>query len=270
VPLTPAQAERNKLQMRAKYAYRRANRLCLYCAAGLQAIDTQLCVECSEKRAAADKRYRRKMNPRRRRKQQREWRAARRDEVNAKRRDYRMDRKSRGLCVTCNTPALDDSVYCERHREATRENARNSWRRRFGSDEIRALAKRKRPSNWVRPRPSLDQPYPYRGSRVVPTDVLDPMEHWESRSMRLLRAAQFQGWTTGEELIAVAGGPAPAVDRLENQCWAQDASRLYRDGSFEHRKPSVGPVEHRITTLGRQRVRDAMLATQHNHTRRAA
>lgn len=109
---------------------RRAARLCLQCAAGLQTSDVVLCVECAESRSAARARHE-LANPGRDRTAKKATRARRRHITNAAARADYLARKLSGRCThkSCSEPQYRTSLVCKRHLRADRKSSREYWRR---------------------------------------------------------------------------------------------------------------------------------------------
>ena len=126
------QLDRIAAAARERYRKRKAARLCTDCAAGLQESDTRLCVECTERRLRTEARYERTHRAQRRA-YARKWAKLRRPQQLAYTKRKRWERKVAGLCTVCGVPALDDSVFCQEHRDQHRAHARASWQRKHGA-----------------------------------------------------------------------------------------------------------------------------------------
>ena len=117
------------LRRRVLRAVRIVKARCTECGARLFPGDGRLCSECrrGSRLAAASWRA---ANPAIARQQLVNYRAKNRERVNAYERTYYEERKLAGICVKCTDRALDDSLFCEKHREMERAKARRYQARR--------------------------------------------------------------------------------------------------------------------------------------------
>ena len=98
---TPEQRAHRRDAERARYARRVAERRCVKCNAGLQPEDGVRCVECVDRAAGIDHRYKHSAKGR---------------ATNAvKQRRWRADAKAAGRCCVCLLPAAPGRVRCDRH-----------------------------------------------------------------------------------------------------------------------------------------------------------
>ena len=132
---SPEEIERLKKMADAAKGRRRKRveeHRCIDCNAGLEEGHTKVrCVECLVRGVELSMRWK---STARGKKAQREWyrrhyqkdvEAARRKE-----RERRYAKKELGICLRCVLPALDDSLYCESHRDYVREMCRENKRRK--------------------------------------------------------------------------------------------------------------------------------------------
>jgi hypothetical protein len=118
-------AAEGSVTKKERYDFRKANRLCADCEAGLQDEDGVCCVECSARRVDWQKR-----NPDARRAIHARWRQKNSAKRNAYQRERYEQNKVAGICVQCMQPSLEDSIFCEPHRDASRKVSRETQRRR--------------------------------------------------------------------------------------------------------------------------------------------
>jgi DNA-binding MarR family transcriptional regulator len=213
-----------------------------------------MCVECVDAARASVLRRWRKIR-RYKRFAQRKWRAANVERARAMRVAKWLEKKQRGICVRCNAPAAEDSVECAKHRERSREQGRNSYRRRRGSKEIRKLARPKmRPGS--KPRIQLiSSRRPSRRIDVVAHQAVDAVLY--ERRIRLLAQLRFMEWPTAGELFDALGVPKAADDPTEYAAWSKMLSRFVADGLIETRRIGRMQRDYSITDKGLALVREA-------------
>lgn len=126
----------NAERMKARYWERRHGRRCVRCDAGLQETDTPdalYCVECIEARVDEQARYDAKPSTKKKKADQARSRYAKAPATHAKKkRDERNGRKAEGKCYHCTEDALEDSNFCQRHRDENRASSRERARVRTG------------------------------------------------------------------------------------------------------------------------------------------
>jgi len=253
----PRDPEKNKQQARERRAQRKANRLCIDCAAGLQEDDGVRCVECYDKILLASYRYRVR-NQKRVNARAREWHRKRRAthaaEENAKQRARRLAHKIAGLCQLCKNPSLEDNVYCALHREAARINTKNNWRKKNWS-------KRKIAANG-----GLEVPPKMRTGELTPPNVekppttkqlhaYRPLDESEDRlRVKILLVMRWHDWIATREI-----GDILELDELDRNHVAHIMRRLRKAGQVDvrtvrgvFRGVSSGEIqEFRLTAEGR-------------------
>jgi hypothetical protein len=87
-----------------------------------------------------------------------------REQENERAREHRLNRKLDGICRYCPLPCLDDSVFCEEHRERSRRQTREHMRRkRLGLQAPRrkkAKILKFRPINRIEVEPEIETTTP--------------------------------------------------------------------------------------------------------------
>jgi hypothetical protein len=228
----------NADRLRSRYQRLKAERRCVDCTAGLQDGDGVRCIECAEESRAAHARYAARYPSRLRKRNREKYRARyerEREEMAARMREWRMARKATGLCMLCIQPALDDSNFCDVHREQSRIHSRNHHRRKRGEKLLVAPT-----SGYLRGR---RLPTPRGGG---PQPKYRPMdEQLGALRLRLLRALRWLGWSTAGDLFERA-----VIEQTEETSSYHHLRRLVDAGAAE-RRGTRNEYEYRITNAGR-------------------
>jgi hypothetical protein len=246
-----------------RYWARKLAGKCVSCGAGLpDDASTVRCVECAELVRASALRWR-KNNPERAAESANAWLRRHPEHVRARNRASYQARKLAGICVHCTQPALDESVYCEKHRDAKRTSSLNVWRRKNGKA---APPPKPHAVGWSKQRKPMRRARQLNASRET-----EPMRVLESLRFRLLSALQRMEWPMASEIFEAARVCIDGESR-EYDSAIHMLTRFVREGKAERRNVN-GHYEYRITEAGKAAVEDALALTRRAfdaETRRAA
>lgn len=235
--------ERRRQYLRERRERLKAEGRCQWCAAGLQEADGDLCVECTQKHAESYQRYRARHIEKvreRERNQSREYRKARAEQIAAKVRAVRAERKLAGLCLTCGQPAIEDDNECKRHRDLRRKRGREYLRRK--REGLPPPPRRVRTKRTRSPRVN-------RGVRDVLAYIpLD--ERLDTPRIRILRAMRWLEWTSVRDLFDLLGVAYLAEDQREWEAHMAQMSRMVKRGELE-RRGKLNAYEYKLTDKGR-------------------
>ncbi len=211
---------------RVRYRTRRNAGKCVRCEAGLQKGDTLYCFECGEVRRREQRKWRRKHSDaivvKQRAKYRRDLERSR-----AQKRADRERRKLEGLCLECVDAALDDSLFCEYHRDVNRLQARiRNMRRRKGTvpRALRAELKALRAT-----RPKVDR----RKHRTSAAPSTTEIQIDDSMSARVARAMRWFDWASASEICLALDMDAQHTGRNAAQ---QALGRLVANGEVLRRQ----------------------------------
>lgn len=232
--MTPAEREKWRLAASERYRTRRAKGACIQCEAGLQEGDSIYCVECAEARKEIQRRYRRR-NAAAIADKERERYQRNREESRRYRRELRLRKKLAGQCQSCTEPSLEDSVFCEFHRDENRLRSRiTQAKRKTGKAprelvrEIRALTRRERKRDHAQEQPE------------------NPVSVPDNLRVRLLRAMRWMDWSSARELGEAIG----IVGAQHRDALYQSLLRLTRVGDAERRERPGAHNVYRLTPAG--------------------
>ena len=126
--------ETSRATHKALYQQRKANRQCVRC--GVPFTVGTVCEWCKVKVKRSNKRYRKSKNGKdNKRSNHKKYQSSAKGRERL--RQYREDKKIRGECIDCSEPALDDSNYCLKHRDARRLSDKKSKQRKYMAVENR-------------------------------------------------------------------------------------------------------------------------------------
>jgi hypothetical protein len=114
---------RDKVLRIARSAQRADQQRCSNCGGRRFPGDGKLCDYCRQLKSRATMKWR-KAHPEIARQMLIDFRNKNRADVNAKARAYRDEQILEGTCSKCTEPALEDSEFCDKHREQSRAKAR--------------------------------------------------------------------------------------------------------------------------------------------------
>jgi len=243
---------RDRARKTRLYRYRRDNRLCVHCGAGLQEDDRRQCVECVPKRKLYEARYQRRnrsrLNAANRRWKMRSWGSyGNGPDRNARLRERYYARKVAGLCVYCGTPAVHDTTRCQRHLEYHRAKTLAWFRKHKRPSHHRVTLVEPPRTTRAQTRKSIP--------RISEIRALDRGEspaddQLETTRGRLLRALRFMDWSTCAEILHVVGLAYSEDGDSEWNAFAMHLSRMCKQGLVEKRGDRGG-YDYRVTAAGR-------------------
>ncbi len=131
----PQAAAKRKADNARRYAFRKENRLCIDCNAGLQEEDNLRCVECVARRTVSlalySSTHRAERNRGTRERRKRNLERAKLVDRRAKK-----GRFKRGRCQNCKNDRLKGSVFCDPCRDRKRVVSLAYWRRKNGKPSV--------------------------------------------------------------------------------------------------------------------------------------